>query len=63
MATLNGGDFTVADIQEARAWIEDAFDDVDAWALQPLAVVRAIRKHYAGGVTQFLVDQFGNNNA
>jgi hypothetical protein len=54
------GEFTAIDLGAARAWIADAFEDVypvDAWALQPLAVVRAIREHYAGGVAQFLADR------
>ncbi len=63
LKTLNGNDFSASDIEEARAWLDDAFEDVDAWELQPLAVVRAIRKHYAGGISQFLVDQYDNNNA
>jgi hypothetical protein len=50
-------EMTAIDIGEARAWIADAFEDVDAWALQPLAVVRAIREHYAGGIAQFLADR------
>jgi len=53
-------EMTAIDIGEAREWIADAFEDVypiDAWALQPLAVVRAIREHYAGGIAQFLADR------
>ncbi len=63
MEILSSGDFSASDIEEARAWLDDTFEDVDAWALQPLAVVRAIRKYYAGGISQFLLDQYGNNNA
>ena len=50
-------ELTAIDIGTAREWLDDTFDDVDAWALQALEVVRAIRKHYAGGVAQFLADR------
>jgi hypothetical protein len=40
----------------AREWISDAFGGVDAWALQPLDVVRTIRRHYVGGIAQFVED-------
>jgi len=51
-----GTEMGPVDIGEAREWIADAFDGVDAWAMQPLDVVRAIRRHYAGGIAQFLED-------
>ena len=46
---------TAVDLGHAREWISDAFD-VDASWFQPLDVVRAIRRHYAGGIAQFLED-------
>jgi hypothetical protein len=61
--TLTENDFSASDFEEARAWLSDAFDNVDAWTLSEMAIARAIRKHYQGGVTQFLVDQYDNNNA
>ena len=47
---------TAGDLGHAREWIADAFDGVDAWTMGPLAVARAIRRHYAGGIAQFLED-------
>jgi hypothetical protein len=50
-------------VGQARAWIEDAFEDVNAWALQPLEVARFLRRHYAGGIEQFLADGCTDSNA
>ena len=51
---------TAVDIGYAREWISDAFD-VDASWFQPLDVVRAIRRHYVGGIAQFLRDGARND--
>ena len=50
-------ELTAIDIGAARAWIADAFEDVDAWALGPLEVARMLRRHYVGGIAQFLADR------
>ena len=45
------------DLLAAREWIDDVFgDEVDAFALQPLAVARVIRRNYEGGISQFIAD-------
>ena len=43
-------------IRDARDWIADCFDDVDAWELSDDAVWQGIERHYEGGVDQFMRD-------
>ena len=43
-------------ITEARDWIDDAFSDVDAYALTDAEVRRGVERHYEGGWSQFVSD-------
>ena len=58
MTTVNEwiADMKPGDLLAARYWIADVFEDVDPFDLDPLEVARGIRRHYAGGIGQFLAD-------
>lgn len=50
----DGGDMDL--MAEARAWIADCFDGVDAGALTDDEVKRGVQRHYAGGWAGFVAD-------
>lgn len=41
-------------LTEAREWIADCFEDVDAAELTHLEVERGIARHFEGGIAAFL---------
>lgn len=43
-------------LAEMRGWIKDCFSDVDAADLDDVEVVAGVKRHYVGGVDQFVAD-------
>lgn len=43
-------------VAQARGWIADSFDDVDAFELTDSEVIQGVQRHYDGGWAAFLED-------
>ena len=49
---------TAEQLSEMREWIWEAFEDAPE-DLTDTETLRAVARHYAGGVSQFIADAFG----
>lgn len=49
-------------LDEARGWIMDCWEDVDAWDMSESELGRIIARHYAGGIPEFLTNSAALTN-